>query len=407
MSLRRKLIKTFEFDETKRSLITLGANVRLDPADGRVKLVLGATGYSTAANLFFKTWLTTPKAARAWYGFEALVATPTNTSVRYRLSTDGVSQKFWNGSIWTDATTSDWNTEVQVSANIATFPITQRAIQVIANLTTTNASSTPEVTSFKIGYEADIDFDEDLIARSLLPALRALRPVGEHTVKIAAAASTIDLSKIETPYNVINVVAAYNSTTDPTSETNLFQSYNAVTKILTLSSSVAAGHRVQIVFQYEPEVALSTSQDYKEFSKIPCIIIESIRESSRYESGNDSIIANRTTGAAWTLEGGQQRCVELDVSWIADKGLDMSRLSTVIESFFRDGTLRSVGMDESYSLQLLSSHLYIPGARQNDVHESRLTARIRDALFYTSDAKQAFAATSFILQGGNVNLTVE
>lgn len=407
MSLRRKLIKTFEFDETKRKLIKLGSGVRLDPADGRVKLIRGANGYSTLANLFFKTWLSKPNAARVWYGFQAFATTPTNTSVSFRLSADGTSQKYWNGSAWVEAGAGNWNTEAEISNNIATFSVAQRAIQVIANLATTDAEVTPTVSGFKIGYEADIDFDEDLIARSLLPALRALRPVAEYSVKLAVTAATIDMSKVETPYNVVGIIAAYNLRADPTFETNLLQSYDASTKLLTLSSSVSAGHVVRIVFECEPEVALSTSQDYKEFNKVPCVMIESVRESSRYECGNDAIVVNKTTGAAWVLEGGQQRCIELEVSWIADKGLDIHRLSTVVENYFRDGLLKSNGMDEEYSLQLLSSHNYIPGASQNDVHEARLTARIRDALFYTSDAKQAFATTKFVIQGGNVNVTVE
>lgn len=404
--MTRKLIKVFAFDETKRNAITLGSGVRLDPADGHIKL--SGPAYSTAANLSFRTWITRPAAARAWFAFHTETSEPEGTSIKYRLSINGVAQLWWDGSVWVQAGTSDWNTEAEVSANIAALSAKQRAIQVIANLQTSGADATPVLKRIKVGYEAEIDFDEDLIGRSLLPALRALRGSTSHTVGMAATSSTFDMASIQTPYNVRSVEAAYNESSDPALATNLFQSFNANTNQLTLAAPVPAGAKLRVQFTYEPEVALSTSEDYKEFARVPAVLVENVQESQRWEVGKDEfIIESRDTGAAWELVGGQQRTIDVEISWTCSKALDISRLGSKLENFFKDGVLKSVGMDEEYSLQLVSSRGFSPMANQNDTQQARLTGRIRAALFYTREAEQVFVVKRLVASGGNFAMTVE
>lgn len=402
----RKLIKVFAFDETKRNAIKLGSGVRLDPADGYIKLV--GPAYSTANDLYFKTWLTKPQAARAWFAFQTETDEPPGTSVKYRLSIDGVAQLYWSGTAWVAATAGQWNTEDEVSTNIPSLSVKQRAIQVIANLKTNSESKTPLLKRIKIGYDADIDFDDDLIGRSLLPALRALRASSSHTVELTAVTTTFDMKLLRTPYNFRAVTAVYNESSDPSLSNNLYQSFNANTSLLTLSSSVPAGAKLQIRFDYKPECALATSEDYIEFAKIPAVVIENISENKTWEVTKDEfVIVSRTTGVAWELVGGQQRDLDLDISWTCNKLYDISRLGTQLENFFKNGVLKSVGMDEEYSLQLVSSRSFSPGANQNDTQQARLTARIRAALFYTRDAKQMFVVKRLVASGGNFNMTVE
>jgi hypothetical protein len=70
----------------------------------------------------------------------------------------------------TDAT--NWNTEAEINAHIETFPILpNRQFAITMNLKTTDREVTPEVTEIRVLMEVCIDYIEDIVLRSLLPAI--------------------------------------------------------------------------------------------------------------------------------------------------------------------------------------------------------------------------------------------
>lgn len=409
----KKLVKTFEFTEDKRSALTLGANVRLDPVNHRLELVATGGAYPTAPNLFARTWLSTPEAVKAWLLFQAHYVNKKNaantivTSVRFRLSANGTNDLFWNGSAWVAAGASDWNTEAEIAAHIATFPVAARSIQVVINLATTDPTYTPEVYWAKVLWEGDIEFQEDYIYRSLVRTLREhVRPIGEFAVA-STGGVTFDLDAMESQYNFVGIDAVYDLTADPNGLVDLFQSYNPTTHVVTLSSAPAAGHKVLIRFTYEPEVAVTTDQEYTELAKLPAVVVYNVESGvSRGLTAHDSVI-DRTTGAGWQLAGGYTLDLEFGLEIVANKAKDMTRIGDELKRFFGGNVLlRARGQDELYRLWLLDEFKQTTVPNQPGVHSGRLRARIANAVFYAADAVPVTGVLGVQVTGGNLEFSV-
>ena len=409
----KKLIKVFRFEETNRALVTLGADTRLNPGTSRIQLKkIGATeAYSTAVDLQVRTRLTNPNTVKAWIGFEALARNKANpatgaqvTDVKFRLSVDGVNDLYWDGAAWSAAGASDWNTEAEVAANIAAFPVATQSLQVAVNLSTSDARYTPEVDWVKVLYESDLEWQEDYIARSLIPELREqIRPIAEFALDLLAASATVDLTAVETPYNIVAVDSAYNLTSDPRKLTDLAQSYDTGTKVLTLSGSQPLGERILIRFIYEPEVALLTSQDYSELAKVPVVVIEDVELFNRRGIEPGDHVINRATGDGWQLTHGYHADIDLEIRWIVDQSKDQQRLADEFKRFFATNQqLRSRGQDEPYDLWLVDQYGQQATASQDELQAGRLRARIVRAVFYARDAKPVPGVRRFVVTGGNM-----
>jgi len=407
----KKLIKVFSFEERYRSDVTLGPNTRLNPSTGRIQLKEGANFlYPTDPDLYVKTRLTTPNTVKGWIGFEAKTDNKTDpegnqvTDIRFRLSVDGANDLYWDGAAWSAAGAGNWNTEAEIAANIASFPVATQSLQVVTNLSTSHESYTPEVDWIKVLYESDIEWQEDYIVRSLVPELREnIRAIAEYAVDLPAASATVDLGVIETPYNIVDVDSAYNLTADPRKLTDLAQSYNSGTKVVTLSSSQPVGERILVRFTYEPEVAVMTSQDYSELAKVPAVIIEDIELVGNHPIEPGDHVINRATGDGWQLTHGYQSDIELQIRWIADKSTDQQRLADEFKRFFANNQhLRSRGQDELYDLWLIDKYGQQASASQDELQAGRLRARIVRAVFYARDAKPVYGVKRFIVTGGNL-----
>lgn len=388
----KTIIKRFRFEERNRSLIVLGAGVRLSPTLNLATLVGTPGTYSTDDDLFVKTWISRPRSAKRWIGFHADYSNFRNaedvvvTSVGFRLS-DGTTELYWDGAAWTVAGAGDWNTENDVSANIASYPIGEQRIQVVVNLKTTNNNYAPVVYGVRLAYESDVEEMEDLVWRSFVPSLRAaLRPIGEYKFQTSAATTTIDLSKIETPYNIVGLDSVYNLTADPDRLTELSATFDANSKVVTLSSSIASGQTLVVRFNYQPIVAVTTSPDYDEFDAVPCVVIEDMRQVNRRKSIGADYVLNKATLSGRKVEASQSD-IELVLAWYTDKGTDHARLSGELRRYFESNQLlTSVALDEKFRLWAVDWYEQRTAANRIGTHAGRLRCRIVGALFYDSDA---------------------
>lgn len=404
-----KLIKRFEFTEDNRSLVVLGSNTRLNPQTNRIQLKADVlTGlYPTTAGLRVTTWIARPLAVKEWVSFQVVdthvaVDGTVVTSLGYRL-TDGVNEYMWNGSAWVISTTL-WNTEAEVANNIGDFPATARALGVVINLATTNPNFTPEVEMVKVLYEGQVDFQLDLVARSLVPELREnIRPIAEFTIAQTTTGLTFLLPDpvASTPYNFVEIDAVYNHDDDLNHMADLFVSYNPGTREVTLASSVAAGKNLWVRFVYEPEVALTTSRFYTEIGKVPSIVISNIELVNSQESAGayDDVI-NKSLGQGWRVPAPFMADIEFVLRCLTDKAVDQHRMADEVKRYFRNNQLIvSRGLDEPYRLWLLDEYQAEAGAMQEEVHAGVLRARITRALFFDRPAEVVYSVQRLNLVG--------
>lgn len=405
----KRLIKRFQFEERNRSRITLGTDVRLNPETHRLQLKETSAGtYPTTADLYAKTWVTTPERVKQWLGFEALIAHPKDdlgqplTSAGYRLS-DGTDEYWWDGGAWV-VNTTDWNTEAEVALNIASFPATARQLQVVINLVTTDETVTPELEAVKVLYSADIEHQEDYVYRSLVRLLRnEVRPIGDYPIALATTTDVIDMDDeypLETPYNVVGIDSVYDHTSDPDHNTDLLLSYDAPTQVITLTSAVAAGNILWIRFIWEPEVAVTTAAEYTEVAKVPAIEISDVNLVDSAETGADDWVINKGDGSAVKVLGPLQADIEFTLRGLTDSARDQHRLADELKRFFRNNPIiKSVGMDEEFRLWLLTEYDMATVANRDEIQTGRLRGRIVKALFYERDAVDVYAVQAFHLTG--------
>lgn len=409
----RRLIKTLSFDETARPRITLGAGTRLNPITNRIELKPLVNGKfdTNPAGFTAQSWIVHPEAAKQWLAFQAFEFHPSDpdvdvsTPIRYRVG-DGTTQYHWDGAAWTPSTTL-WNTEAEINANLATFPIAQQRIVLYANLATDNPKYTPALSAAKFLYRTDVVFQEDLIYRSVVRSLKeAIRPVADWPITAAEDGTEIDLDdfKLDTPYNLADVIGAYatnGATGDVNLLANLLSSYNPTTKVVTLSAPVVAGDPIWLQFAYQPEVTVHTSRDYLEVGKVPAIVLSDINIIATHEaSANDWIVTDKAAGTAVVVPGPKQHDFEFVARFLTDKARDLQRLQEAVRAWIRSNPqLRARGIDELYCIQM-AGHFDSQGVGEvNEVHAGRIRFRVLKALFYDRPDEDTFVAVRFTMSG--------
>lgn len=406
----KHIIKLFQFQEENRARLTFGPEVRLNPTKHYLQLIQGSGtggGYPTALDLYARTWLTTPRSMKRWVGFMVDVVHFKNlagtqvTDVRYRLSTDGITDLYWNSgaNAWVPSAPNNWNTEAEIATNIASFPVSTQTIQVVINLKTDDSTYTPLVKAVRLLYESDLEELEDYVWRSLLPLMRAqIRPIAEHAVELAAPAVTIDLlngSPIETPYEIVGIDAVYDLDNDPRKLTNLYQSFNDATKVITLTGVVTTA---LIRFTYKPVVAVTTGQDFNELEKVPEVIIENITNVDNLGKPNQAdYVLNKVTGVGKQVPV-TQADIEMHGRFITDKAKDHARLGDAVRRFFlANPLLRSMGTDDDFRLWLIDFYDQDTTPSQNGLHTGRFRFRIVQAVFFDNDAVDIHGTQTFSL----------
>ena len=412
----KKLIKSFRFEEDNRSRVTLGTNVRLNPDQHWLQLKEDSSGqYPTTADLYAKTWLTNPESVKQWLNFQVDVVNfevdgAVVTLVGFKLN-DGTNDRYWDGGAWSVAGASNWNTEAQIANNISTFPATSKELQVIVNLKTANSDYTPIVREVKVLWASDVEFQEDIVYRSLVRLLRQeIRPIADYPFEVATSSSVLDLKDdypLATPYNVVGIDAVFNDTDDPNHETDLFSSFNQGTLEVTLSSPIAAGKLVWVRFIYEPEVSVSTGREYEELEKVPQLVLDNIEMVDTTEMPCFDHVLNKDSGEGTKVHAPIRGDLQVDMDVITDKQTDQMRTAGEVARFFGNNpTLFSTGLDEEYRLWLIDEYRLVQPARGPNMHQGRVRFRIVHVLVWHKDSEPAYAEERFHL-AGYMNVTVE
>ena len=317
----------------------------------------------------------------------------------YRLG-DGTNEYWWNGAAW-EVNTTDWNTEAEVAANITSFLVTEKKIQVIVNLSTTDINETPELEAVKILWASDVEFQEDLVFRSLIPLFRSeIRPISDYPITFTSDTDTIDLINdfpLETPYNIVGIDSVFNHTDDPDHFTDLYQSFDVGTQVITLSSTVLTGKVVWIRFLWEPEVAVSTSQEYIEIERVPAIYITGITLLNSTRSGISDYVKNKGAGTAVIIKPPSQNDIELRVRGITATQRDQQRLADMFKRFLDNNPyLVSKALDEKYPIYQTSNYDMSSAIVQNEIYGGMISIKIVKALFYVEQDVDAYLVQRFV-----------
>jgi hypothetical protein len=405
----KRLIKRFIFEEDNRDRIDLTSNTRLDPRANRVKL---SEPYQSSG--IVKTWVTNPQSVKQWLGFQAVIhhatiggsvggvpASVAITGAGYRL-TDGTDEYWHNGASW-EVNTTDWNTEEEVAAEISSFPVASQQLGIVVQLTTTNTAYTPELEELRVLWASDIEFHEDLIYRSLVRSLRNnVRPIADYYIKPGAATTTIDLDTfpLKTPYNVVGIDSVYDRTDDPNRLVDLLDSYNSGTNTITLNTTLPQDHVAVVRFIYEPEVSVTTSQDYHEVGKVPALVLDDIDFIDAAPLAANDEVVNKGDGSAVKVFAPIQGDLEVTLLALTDKGVDQQRLKAELQRYFENNpTLQSTGLDEAYTLWLIDEYDMRNVPSPADIHTGRVRFRIRDVVVYARDSVDSFGVQRFKLTG--------
>lgn len=395
-----KLPKLWVFEEQNRARLSFSdaTKIRLNPKTNQLELSpqgieisTGSQTYPVDADLYVTAWTTNPSALRAWAGFALDPFSPDqpdNTSVGLKLN-DGTNDRYWDGGAWSVAGASDWNTEAEVAANIAAFPVTSQILGLVINLQTTDKYTTPTLKAAIALMTCDLDYLRSVVADCLIPSLRDnLRPVVDFAVSSSGTA-VVSIKGSPIPFNVVNIVGAFNHTDDPNHLTNIFSSWDAATEEVTLTGTVASGKMVWLDIEVEPDVGLSWgSEDYTEVAKVPAVIVESVdirgnEEIAEFQVPNadDYTVVRRFQAFRLTLDFG--------VVLVAGDGRTLLQMQDQALRHSRE-VLTWQDLDEELNLMKVGG----PGYRQRPevgrVKAGSYSLRLSNLYFWTGDEEQGY-----------------
>lgn len=399
----------FEFIEDNRSAMTLVGSIRLVPDRNVVELKKDINGdYPTTGEHYVIGPLLQPKAVRQWVGLQAFIKHRSNgisniTGDGFRLH-DGTNMRYWNGSTWAVAGSGNWNTEIEVAANIATFPVMARKLRVVVRLTTTDARKTPVLSVVRVAWIGKVFPWEDIIYRSLVPQLRACRITSEMMLKVPfPGGATLNVSAAVTslgvPLNVVDVDGIFNHTTDPDHYTNLLSSYNPGTGIATLSTGIPVGNYALIRLVVQPEVAVhQTSPDYIEVEKAPALQIVDIETVDSHELSHPVGVANKGSGSIIRIPPPYRFNLRFTMIALAPGGVDLTRtVQAIVELLGGQQTITSVMTDEKYRLWLMEEFNNTTRPNGENLHSMQATFMVMGILHFHKPAVTEVAVTDLNL----------
>ena len=379
--MRRSYPKSIRFDEKSRSGLTFSNadKIRLNPQTNRLELKLDSDGkYPTDLDLHVKSQIVDPEAIKGILGFHADPiedSQPTGTSIQFRIG-DGTTEYYHDGGSWTAAGASDWNTESEVAANIETFPVGQ--FQVVVNLATTDQTATPVCEGVCLMLDVDLDYLPSIVGDSLAPSLReGLRPVIDHALVFDQGGTIISLLDLETAYNIVSIESAYDFDSDPNKLNDIFSSYDAASKTLTLTTALSPGTKVWLKIKIEPEVYINwANQDYIEIEKLPAIVIDRIEGSGSQVYGM-AHVRNSSAKTARVLRRHYRMSLLLDIVLMSAKDRPLfAMMDLALEHAHDNVVLRWRAIDEKISLKTTTELDFRPRPDLKSGHESFYSIRL-------------------------------
>ncbi len=403
--------ESYDTDRCK-ALLWVGMDAQSSPLDDTYWLEFENTDLTCR----LPDW--SPQAVKGWGGFEESTERQSGLIVQWRVS-DGFADYWHDGSAWVVPTkASEWNTETELSANLQTFPHTQKTIQFVCRLISASRWKTPVMTGTRILMTASFDWFEDLILRSLVPRLREdFTFLMDWSGVLEAASDRFNIQsdypfKPEEDLSVTGIEAVYNDDTDPDHDTDLLQSFDPNTGEAILTATLPAGTRLFYRLEVTPEVAVNyTNTDYDEIGKTPTVIIDQIDFDGRQvKAVADMALKDRNEGRKldqplW-IERVRVRC-----ALITGKVVSALRLMTQAYAFVIRGATQQPGhkigpilttkaLDLEHTLKIIPVSRYNPKPQFSDLKESTFELCICDVYAWLRDMETTPLVTRF-------NTTVE
>lgn len=406
----------FEFIEENRQGLTFTGSCRLNPklqsGAGAVSLLADSNGeFPTTGDHYVVSDLYTPRAVRQWLGFQVDIDHERDgdtilTGDGYRLS-DGSSHYYWNGSAWT-VTTTQWSTEAQIAANIGSFPVLSRQLQVVARLTTTDKRVTPVLRAVRVAWTGKVEAFEDIVYRTLVPLMASVRTIVDFGIKVPMPGGlNLDvktpLTKTNLGFDVTDLDGVFNHNADPDCYNNLLSSYNPTTGVATLTASIPVGQFALVRLKVKPQVSiLSTAQDYIEVEKVPALQIKDVAAVDTQPLSLEIGVTNKATGDNIVIPPPYRFNLRFTMIALTPGGVDLMRiLRAVVNLVESNPTITSKATGERYRFWMIDEFANTTTPQDNNLHSSQATFEIRDVLSYERPATFSKAVGNF-----NLNLSL-
>ena len=349
---------------------------------GALQLKSNQGKYSTDMNISASSDLTNPTAIQAWLGLQEIAEKPIGTSVGYRV-TDGSDQFHWDGSDWV-LSAVDWNTIAELNEGIRRFipQKLKKTIGFIINLATTDEDATPKLFELRLIGAYDADVFDDLVYRSVVPALKSAITYTDKVVIIEAdpETNTLLVSDFDfgtSTYKVIDVISVYDEEGDEAHFNNLLESFDAETGVITLIAPVAKDTPLRLKLTYRPRVEVQANQDIIEVAEQPVILIERIQEQNSKKIIARDHIAD-VGGGAFGFSDPIISDYMFTLRIVAGYGVDLKRLDSAVKELLRTGLIASTGLDEQRDVTLLPE--FATGTQPNlsDAHVASTAFIVRN-----------------------------
>lgn len=210
-------------------------------------------------------------AIREFTGVVVSGTIPDGTSVGYQISIDdGTVWQWYNGTLWQTAGANDWSTLAQLDEGVPL--INGRQLKIKLRLTPdTDATLTPHLYVIHVFFEAVWSYFEDL--------KRSIKTLIDNSIstplvdarELAAVSSTITFTE-DNHWEILEVTAVYDTINDPGRLTNLYSSYDAGTRVITLAGLVSAGSIVETHYTGKCNVFLAADEDLQ-ISEVPAVVV--------------------------------------------------------------------------------------------------------------------------------------
>ena len=355
--MTNKFVKLITFEEKNRSKFTFSdaTKIRMNPDTSVIELRKDSNGnFPTNADLFVKSQVMNPEALLKWlrFHFDPHATTqPALTTIQFKLN-DGTTDLFFSGGSWITAGASDWNSEAIVAANIATFPVVSKKLQVITNLATTDKTVTPTVSEIAVLMDGDFDYFDSIVGDSLVPSLRdVFRPVADFALASERGGTRISLRDIDFPYDIDTIERAYDNDNDPGHVADILSSYDATNNTVILTSSQPVGRTIWLKIRIKPRVYVNwASQDFTEVEKIPAVILQRFTATGNQVFGR-AFVRDVNVPDAVVLENPYKINIGVDVQMLAEKNRTIIKMhDQALKHAVNNPLLRWRAVDEEITM---------------------------------------------------------
>lgn len=335
-----------------------------------------------------------PQAIKQWRVFEGPNVTPTGTSIKYRVN-DGTQDLWWNGGAWAVPGASDWNTEAEVSDNLSSFPITNRKIQLLVNLVTTDEYQTPILYGYRFLIDALYDPWEDLTESVVLELASRLTYEKDFSALKSVTGTTFNILtddefKTEEIINIQDVIHVWDHDSDPGHDTDILDNYNSGTGEVTLTTSISAGTRLYYQMQVAPEIKVNyTSPDWTEVGAVPAVVIDTLTTDTR-ETRSILEIIDKSQKKGYRLKDSiYHREIVLGGVLLSGFTSDQMRLHTALKAgIWSNPLIYSKALDVSWSFTVRTPFRWNPRPSLSELKQSTFEAVISHVHFWLENLEE-------------------